>query len=81
LSIIEISCVEVWRELSNYIDGEVDPNLRRRMEEHFKTCEHCTAVLDGMRNVVRLVGDDRVFDLPAGFSDRLKQRLKAAAEG
>jgi anti-sigma factor RsiW len=81
LSIIEISCVEVWRELSNYIDGTVDPNLRRRMEEHFKTCEHCTAVLDGMRNVVRLVGDDRVFDLPAGFSDRLKHRLKQAAEG
>jgi len=81
LSIIEISCVEVWRELSNYIDGAVDPNLRRRMEEHFKTCEHCTAVLDGMRNVVRLVGDSCTFDLPAGFSDRLKKRLKEAAEG
>jgi anti-sigma factor RsiW len=81
LSIIEISCVEVWRELSNYMDGAVDANLRRRMEEHFRTCEHCTAVLDGMRNVVRLVGDDRVFDLPVGFSDRLKQRLKQAAEG
>ena len=81
MSIIEISCVEVWRELSNYIDGAVDPDLRRRMEEHFKSCGHCTAVLDGMRNVVRLVGDDRVFDLPAGFSDRLKQRLKETAEG
>jgi hypothetical protein len=81
LSIIEISCVEVWRELSNYMDGAVDANLRRRMEEHFKTCEHCTAVLDGMRNVVRLVGDDRVFDLPAGFSDRLRRRLKKVAEG
>lgn len=81
MSIIEISCVEVWRELSNYMDGAVDANLRRRMEEHFKTCEHCTAVLDGMRNVVRLVGDDRVFDLPAGFSDRLRRRLKKVAEG
>jgi anti-sigma factor RsiW len=77
---IEISCVEVWRELSNYIDGAVDAELRRRMEEHFKTCEHCTAVLDGTRNVVRLVGDDGVFDLPAGFSDRLKKRLKEAAK-
>jgi anti-sigma factor RsiW len=81
LSIIEISCVEVWGELSNYIDGAVDPDLRRRMEEHFKTCEHCAAVLDGTRNVVRLVGDDRAFDLPAGFSDRLKRRLREATEG
>ena len=77
MSAIEISCVEVWRELSNYIDGAVDPELRQRMEDHFKTCEHCTAVLDGTRNVVRLVGDSRAFDLPAGFSDRLRKRLEA----
>jgi hypothetical protein len=45
------------------------------MEEHFKGCEHCSAILDGTRNVVRLVGDGRNFDLPSGFSERLKQRL------
>ena len=76
---IEISCIEVWREISNYIDAEIDPELRRRMEEHFKVCEHCSAILDGAKNVVRLVGDGRVFDLPDGFSDRLRKRLADAA--
>ena len=76
MSVIEISCVEVWREISNYIDDTLDPELRWRMEEHFKGCEHCSAVLDGTRNVIRLVGDGRAFDLPAGFSDRLKKRLE-----
>jgi hypothetical protein len=76
LEIVEISCVEVWHELSNYVDGDVDPELRRRMEEHFKACEHCSAILDGTKNVLRLVGDGRAFDLPEGFSDRLKKRLK-----
>ena len=75
---VEISCLEVWREISNYIDAEIDPELRRRMEEHFKVCEHCSAILDGTRNVVRLVGDGRVFDLPVGFSERLKKRLSNA---
>lgn len=75
---VEISCLEVWREISNYIDAEVDPELRLRMEEHFKVCEHCSAILDGTMNVVRLVGDGRVFDLPAGFSDRLKKRIADA---
>jgi anti-sigma factor RsiW len=75
LATIEISCLHVWREISNYIDGEIDAELRRRMEEHFKGCEHCSAILDGTRNVVRLVGDGRNFDLPSGFSERLKQRL------
>jgi len=77
---VEISCVELWRELSNYIDGAVEPDLQQRMEEHFKSCEHCTAVLDGTLNVVRLVGDKQAFDMPPGFSDRLKERLRQSLE-
>jgi len=73
---IEISCVEVWREISNYLDGEVSPEARERMEAHFKVCAHCTAVLDGMRNVVGLVGDGRVFQMPDGFSKRLQERIQ-----
>jgi anti-sigma factor RsiW len=72
---VEISCVEVWREISNYIDGDLDAGLRQRMAQHFKSCAHCTAVLDGAKNVVSLVADGRSFEMPAGFSDRLKQRL------
>jgi anti-sigma factor RsiW len=73
---IEISCVEVWREISNYLDGEISPEARERMEAHFKVCAHCTAVLDGMRNVVGLVGDGRVFQMPDGFSKRLQERIQ-----
>ena len=73
--IIEISCVEVWKEISNYLDGDIDPVLRERIAEHLKACEHCSAVVDGTRNVIRLVGDGKSFDLPRGFSERLQQRL------
>lgn len=76
---IEISCREVWRELSNFVDNVVDAELRLRMEEHFKDCEHCSAILDGTRNVIQLVGDGKVFDVPEGFSRRLQDRLKKDA--
>ena len=72
---VDISCVEVWRELSNYIDEAVESALRQRMDEHFKACKHCVAVLDGTRNVIHLVADGRVFDMPVGFSERLKASL------
>ena len=74
--VLEISCIHVWQEISNYLEGDVSTELRARMEAHFKNCEHCTAVLDGARNVVKLVGDGKSFDLPAGFSERLKNKLK-----
>ncbi len=73
--VVEISCEEVWREVSNYLDGEISEELRARMEEHFKGCKHCTAVMDGTRNMVQLVGDATAFELPAGFSNRLYQKL------
>lgn len=71
-----VSCEEVWREISNYLEGEVDPGLRAAMEEHFRGCKHCTSVLDGTRNVIQLYGDERMVELPLGFSRRLHQRLE-----
>lgn len=76
MATIEISCVEVWREISNYLEGEISTELRERMEAHFKVCAHCTAVLDGTRNVVGLVGDGRLFQIPDGFSKRLFKKLQ-----
>jgi len=76
-----VNCEHVWREISNYLDGDVDPTVRAAMEAHFKECKHCTAVLDGTRNIVQLYGDDRLVELPAGFSQRLERRLALQASG
>jgi hypothetical protein len=47
------------------------------MQAHFETCQHCSAVLDGTRNIVQLVGDRRIFGIPEGFSDRLFNKIDA----
>jgi putative zinc finger protein len=72
---IEIDCVEVWRQISNYLDDEVDPALRAIMTSHFKNCAHCSAILDGTRNVVELVGDGRAFEIPARASEKFYEKL------
>jgi hypothetical protein len=70
-----VNCEHVWKEISNYLDDEVDAATRAAMEAHFKDCKRCTAVLDGTRNVIQLYGDDRLLELPAGFSRRLQNKL------
>jgi anti-sigma factor RsiW len=72
---MRIDCKHVWQYISAYIDGDVEADLRADIEKHLETCEICSAVLDSTRNVVVLVADDRVFELPAGFSARLHARL------
>jgi hypothetical protein len=72
---IEIDCEEVWRQISNYLDNDVGPELRAIMAAHFKDCAHCSAILDGTRNVVKLVGDGKAFEIPAGASQRFYAKL------
>jgi hypothetical protein len=78
---VVVNCEQVWREVSNYIDGEADAGLRLAMEEHFQTCARCRTVLEGARNVVRLYGDERMLEVPAGFSGRLQKKLARLEQG
>jgi hypothetical protein len=76
-----LNCEQVRREISNYVDGDVEAGLRSAMDEHFRTCKSCASVLAGTRNVVQLYGDERMLEVPAGFGQRLEKRLaKNAAE-
>jgi hypothetical protein len=76
-----VNCEEVWREVSNYLDGEVDPALRTAIDEHVRGCQRCAAVLDGTLNIVQLYGDERMLEVPLGFSHRLHQRIDANMPG
>lgn len=69
------NCETVWKEISNYIEGDLDAGLRAAMDEHFKTCKRCTSVLQGTRNVIQLYSDERMIEVPAGFGRRLERRL------
>jgi anti-sigma factor (TIGR02949 family) len=71
-----ISCREVFREVSNYMDNDLDPKLKARISEHLSECEHCSAVYDGTRNVLKLICDERTFVLPEGFSERLYSKIR-----
>lgn len=71
----ELNCQVVWKEISNYIEGDLDAGLRAAMDEHFRTCKRCASVLAGTRNVIALYGDERMIELPAGFGHRLQRRL------
>lgn len=73
--VIEVDCYEVRRELSDYLEGDLTPELWAQINWHLENCRHCTAVYDGMRSVVRLIDDERAIELPDGFGQRPYKRL------
>lgn len=71
-----VSCKEVRRDLSDYIDDELEPFVRVAFETHVKECRECAALLDGTRNVIRIYQDARVFAMADDVRGRLQQRVK-----
>ena len=70
-----VNCHEVLLELSNYIDNDVDPELRAAIEEHLRQCHRCSVLLDSTKKVLYIVGDERIFEVPVGYSERLHHML------
>ena len=57
--------------LSNFIDHEIDPVLRAEIEAHLKTCHRCSVLHDSLRKILIIVADERTFEIPVGYSERL----------
>lgn len=72
-----IECKHVWDHISDYLDGSLTPEMKDVVQRHLEHCEICSAILDSTRNILVLTADDRVFELPLGFSERLHARLAA----
>ncbi len=70
-----IECKHVWNYISGYLDQTLSEETRALVQKHLEHCELCSAILDSTRNILILTADERVFELPVGFSERLHARL------
>jgi predicted anti-sigma-YlaC factor YlaD len=70
-----IDCKHVWEYISGYLDNSLETSKRNEVQKHLEHCEICSAILDSTRNILILIADERVFELPLGFSERLHARL------
>ena len=76
-----LECKHVWDYISEFLDGSLAPETKELVQKHLETCEICSAVLDSTRNILILTADDLVFELPAGYSERLHARLARDIHG
>jgi anti-sigma factor RsiW len=76
-----IECKHVWEHISGYLDGNLAPDVLEEVQKHLEHCEICSAILDSTRNILILTADDRVFELPLVFSERLHARLEEEIKG
>lgn len=70
-----LECKHVWNYISEYLEGTLDVQTQHMIQRHLEHCEICSAILDSTRNILILTADERIFELPVGFSERLHAKL------
>ena len=70
-----VSCKKIIAELSAFMEDSVDRELKAEIEHHLSHCRRCSVLLDSTRKVLIISGDDRTFEVPAGYGERLHQYL------
>jgi anti-sigma factor RsiW len=66
-----LTCRELVELVTDYFDGALTPEARRRFEEHIAVCPPCRIHLGQMRETVRLLGSLDEEHIPARARDSL----------
>ncbi|MFI5058618.1 MAG: anti-sigma factor family protein [Candidatus Acidiferrales bacterium] len=70
-----MNCKGVIRELSNYIDGDLDLAMKQELERHLGHCKDCTMIVDQTKKTVEIFCDSEPIALPSDMRARLHEAL------
>jgi len=76
-----LNCKHVILELSNYIDGDLDPALKQELERHLEHCEDCTMIVDQTRKTIQIYSGSEPVELPSDVKSRLHAALHEKLPG
>ena len=69
-----MNCTEFLAKLTDYFDGQIDPELLSEVKEHLGSCHHCEVVVSTTRQTISIYRHQQPYDFP----DDLAARLRAA---
>lgn len=72
-----MNCQSVIRELSNYIDGDLDPAVTQELERHLAHCQDCGLVVNQTKKTIELFCNSEQVSLPADLRAKLHAALRA----
>jgi anti-sigma factor RsiW len=71
-----MKCKEILAALSDFVDGDLDPELYRTLQKHLADCNPCQLVIDNVRQTITVYKSGRPLELPAEVRERLRGALR-----
>lgn len=73
-------CSNFRKSLSAFVDGELRPHERERMERHISQCENCRRETEKLREMVGIMSNMPDPEIPAQLWESTRRRLEVYSE-
>ncbi|MCI0370976.1 MAG: anti-sigma factor [candidate division NC10 bacterium] len=76
-----MSCKELVNLLADYLEGQMDPEAARDLDQHLADCPACLNFLKTYRATTRLIREIACEDIPPELGERLQEFLRERLKG
>jgi len=70
-----VNCKQFLKELTDYLDGAIDQQLRAELEEHLIWCHDCYVVCSTTKMTIQVYKDNQLYELPEDLRSRLRSTV------
>lgn len=70
------TCKHLLTELADYLDGQIEPEVRVQLEAHLAKCPNCWVVCDTTRKTIQVFKGMEPYPLPEAVKGRLMKALE-----
>ena len=71
-----LTCKDFLHELSDYLDENLDAEVRKKLEEHITECPNCWVIADTTRKTIKIYKGMDPFPIPSDVEGRLMAALE-----
>jgi len=71
-----LTCKDFLHELSDYLDENLDAEIRAKLESHISECPNCWVIADTTRKTIQIYKGMDPYPVPGDVQSRLMQALE-----
>ena len=71
-----LTCKDFLRELSDFLDENLDAEIRAKLEQHMAECPNCWVIADTTRKTIKIYKGMDPYPIPKDVEERLMKALE-----
>jgi len=70
-----VNCTDFMAKLTDFFDGQIEPELLAEVQAHLCSCHHCEVVVDTTRHTIEIYQKHQRYELPEDLALRLRSSV------